>query len=72
MRTKEPIIKLRISTDKCDESVPCLLTLRGNLCSWPPWRETGSNFVADGLIHGAYIDPPRQPWKCKQVVNDRV
>lgn len=49
-----------------------LLTLTGNLCSWPPWRKTGSDFVADGLIHSAYINPLRQPWKCKQVVNDRV
>lgn len=45
-------------------------TLRGNLCSWPQWGKTGSDSMADGLIHSGYINPWRQPWKCKQVVND--
>lgn len=50
----------------------CLLTLRANLCSWPPWRKPGSNSEPDGLTPSAYINPPRQPWKGRQVGNGRV
>lgn len=51
-------------------SVPCLLTLWGNLYSWPPQWKSGSNSVADGLVLGAYINPWSQSWKRKQVAND--
>lgn len=64
-RTKE-LVKINVL------AVHLPLDTWGNLCGWSPWRKPGSDSTADGLIHDAHVNPQRQPWKCKQVANDRV